>query len=254
MEVLIAQDSDQNNAAAAMHVKVGFMSDPIDFPGIAHFCEHMLFLGTKKYPTVGEFDKFLAANNGMSNAYTTMNATCFYFSVANQGFYEALDRFAQFFVMPLFNADYVQREVKAVDSEHKKNLENDPYRVFRLYCHSACPAHPLHKFNCGNYDTLMGNAEAMGVSLRDQLLDFYSRYYSSDIMKLSIVASQPLDTLTEWVASMFYPVVSKGQTVPIPSTIPFGPDEVAVAFRFKTVRKMYWTWITFPIPESKHLY
>jgi predicted Zn-dependent peptidase len=24
------------------------MKDPIELPGLAHFCEHMLFLGTKK--------------------------------------------------------------------------------------------------------------------------------------------------------------------------------------------------------------
>ena len=33
------------------------MSDPDELPGLAHFCEHMLFLGTKKYPEENEYSK-----------------------------------------------------------------------------------------------------------------------------------------------------------------------------------------------------
>eukprot|EP00955_Chlamydomonas_euryale_P119016 366570-Chlamydomonas_euryale.AAC.5 len=33
-------------------VNVGSMSDPDDFPGLAHFCEHMLFYASEKYPEV----------------------------------------------------------------------------------------------------------------------------------------------------------------------------------------------------------
>ena len=38
-----------------MDVNVGQFSDPVDVPGLAHFCEHMLFLGTEKYPNENEY-------------------------------------------------------------------------------------------------------------------------------------------------------------------------------------------------------
>ena len=42
----------------------------VDVEGLAHFNEHMLFLGTKKYPKEDSFEEFLSANGGASNAYT----------------------------------------------------------------------------------------------------------------------------------------------------------------------------------------
>ena len=44
----------------------------------------------------------------------------------------ALDRFAQFFIAPLFNESGTERELLAVDSEHKKNLQSDNWRIHQL--------------------------------------------------------------------------------------------------------------------------
>lgn len=48
LRVLLCSDTSTNEAAVAMDVHVGATSDPVDVPGLAHFNEHMLFLGTKK--------------------------------------------------------------------------------------------------------------------------------------------------------------------------------------------------------------
>jgi insulysin len=68
------------------------MSDPKDLPGLAHFCEHMLFLGTIKYPEENDFDKYLAENGGWSNAYTARDHTNYYFDVSPHQLRGALDR------------------------------------------------------------------------------------------------------------------------------------------------------------------
>jgi len=47
-----------------MDVHVGHFSDPDGIPGLAHFCEHMLFLGTKKYPDEASYSNFLSAHGG----------------------------------------------------------------------------------------------------------------------------------------------------------------------------------------------
>lgn len=87
--------------------------------------EHLLFMGTKKFPQENEYQQYLSTNNGMSNAYTAMTSTNYYFDVAPDALEGALDRFSGFFIEPLFNEDCTEREIKAVDSEHKKNLQND---------------------------------------------------------------------------------------------------------------------------------
>ena len=100
-----------------------YMSDPRDVPGLAHFLEHMLFLGTEKYPDENEYDKFLSQHGGACNAYTDNEHTNFYFDVTPQHLEGALDRFAQFFLAPLFTETATDREMKAVDSENSKNLD-----------------------------------------------------------------------------------------------------------------------------------
>lgn len=50
MKVLLVSDPTTERSAASLSVGVGHMSDPDDVPGLAHFLEHMLFLGTEKYP------------------------------------------------------------------------------------------------------------------------------------------------------------------------------------------------------------
>jgi secreted Zn-dependent insulinase-like peptidase len=50
LKVLLVHDSEADRASATMDVNVGSLSDPPNLPGCAHFCEHMLFLGTEKYP------------------------------------------------------------------------------------------------------------------------------------------------------------------------------------------------------------
>eukprot|EP00434_Breviolum_minutum_P034884 symbB.v1.2.030880.t1/scaffold3459.1/size56318/3 len=68
--------------AMAMAVRAGSYDDPRDLPGLAHFCEHMLFLGTKKYPEPSGFDQFMTKYGGSNNAYTSSEATV-YFAAAS---------------------------------------------------------------------------------------------------------------------------------------------------------------------------
>ena len=57
--MLLISDSETDKSSAALDVHVGHLSDPWELPGLAHFCEHMLFLGTTKYPEENEYNKFL---------------------------------------------------------------------------------------------------------------------------------------------------------------------------------------------------
>jgi hypothetical protein len=127
LRVLLTSDAKADTAAAALNVHVGHNSDPDSIPGLAHFCEHMLFLGTARYPTEGELETYLSRNAGRSNAFTGNEETCYHFTVRQDALQGALERFSQFFVAPLFSASGVEREINAVNSEHAKNLNTDRY-------------------------------------------------------------------------------------------------------------------------------
>ena len=82
LPVLLVSDPVANRAAACMSVGVGYYSDPPEIPGLAHFLEHMLFNGNRKYPLEGAFDDFLSTHRGSTNAETGEETTNFYFDVS----------------------------------------------------------------------------------------------------------------------------------------------------------------------------
>ncbi len=85
----------------------------------------MLFLGSKKYPKEDEYKQYIETHAGQCNAYTSYMDTNYMFEVSNDGIEGALDRFAQFFISPLFTEDCVQREMKAIDSENTRYMNID---------------------------------------------------------------------------------------------------------------------------------
>ncbi|KAJ2747233.1 metalloprotease, partial [Coemansia sp. BCRC 34301] len=134
----------------------------------------MIHLGTTKYPDEKEYKAFLAKNGGKSNAYTAFAETNYHFSVSNDALEGAIDRFAQFFILPLFNTDCVDRELKAVDSEYKVNSQKDSRRIYQLEARTANPAHPFSGFPTGNIQTLRDVAKDLGLDLHEELIKFYN--------------------------------------------------------------------------------
>ena len=66
MRVLLVSDPETDKAAAALSVYRGSFHEPENRPGLAHFLEHMLFIGTEKYPKVDSFQQYITANGGCS--------------------------------------------------------------------------------------------------------------------------------------------------------------------------------------------
>lgn len=199
LKVILVSDPDLNISSASIAIDAGSYNDPEEVQGLAHFLEHMLFLGTEKYPDEGEYTEYLAQNGGYSNAYTAGDHTNYHFEVYPVAFEGALDRFAQFFIAPLFTAEFTERERNAVDSEFEKNLENDAWRGFRMFAIHTREGHPENSFNIGNHDSLAN-------ATRDQLIDFYDRYYSANQMALSLVSTHSLDRMETWVHEKFGPI------------------------------------------------
>ena len=97
-------------AACALCVGVGSLCDPPQLDGLAHFTEHMVFMGTERYPDENEWAAFLAKRGGEDNGETDAETTLFYFDVHPSYLRAALERFGQFFAAPLFNFNSAQRE------------------------------------------------------------------------------------------------------------------------------------------------
>lgn len=235
LEVLLIHEAGTDKASAALDVNVGSFSDADDMPGIAHAVEHLLFMGTQKYPEENAYNKYLTQHGGHSNAFTASTSTNYYFELSypsstptssqtttpnasqihlpqsdnDSPLLGALDRFGQFFIGPLFLEDTVDREIKAVDSENKKNLQSDTWRLHQLNKALANPQHPYCHFSTGSWKTLHDDPIARGVKIRDEFMKFHSTHYSANRMKLVVLGRESLDTLQGWVTDIFSEVPNK---------------------------------------------
>uniref|UniRef100_A0A673C557 Nardilysin-like n=1 Tax=Sphaeramia orbicularis TaxID=375764 RepID=A0A673C557_9TELE len=250
---------DEENAGkkkkAALCISVGSFSDPDDLPGLAHFLEHMVFMGSEKYPAENGFDAFLKKHGGSDNASTDCERTIFQFDVQRKYFREALDRWAQFFICPLMIEDAIDREVEAVDSEYQLARPSDSHRKEMLFGSLAKPGHPMSKFCWGNAQTLKHEPRDKQINTYQRLRDFWKRYYSAHYMTLAVQSKESLDTLEQWVREIFIKVPNNGEPRPDFSHLqqPFDTPAFNKLYRVVPVRKVHALTISWAVPpQGKH--
>ncbi|KAJ3676945.1 hypothetical protein LUZ60_002669 [Juncus effusus] len=214
--------SSTKQAAAAMCVKMGSISDPPNAHGLAHFLEHMLFMGSSEFPDENEYASYLSKHGGSSNAFTEWEYTCYYFDINREFLHGALKRFSQFFISPLIKEDALEREVLAVDSEFNQVLQDDSCRLSQLQCHTSSPNHPFNKFSWGNKKSLY-EAMGHGVNMREQVLKMFNENYHAGIMNLVIIGGEPLDVLEKWAVELFSKVKSGPRMKIINTEIKYSP-------------------------------
>ncbi|MBB3045807.1 secreted Zn-dependent insulinase-like peptidase [Litorivivens lipolytica] len=250
LQVVLISDPSIDKAAAALDINVGSRHDPRDRQGLAHFLEHMLFLGTEKYPDAGEYQSFISSHGGSHNAYTSFEHTNYFFDIGAAHLDEALDRFAQFFSAPLFNAEFVGREVNAVNSEYQARIQNDYRRALDVFKELANSDHPFTKFTVGNLSTLLGGRGE--EALRQDLLDFYEDHYSANRMGLVVIGRENLDELQAMVVDRFSEIENRklsDSEIKVPLV-----EETPLRFELKPRREMRELSVSFELPDVRAQY
>lgn len=251
LRVLLISDSTAEKSAAALNVHVGSHQNPKARPGLAHFLEHMLFLGTEKYPAANEYQDFISQHGGSNNAYTAEENTNYFFDIEHASFEPALDRFAQFFIAPLFDANYVDHEKNAVNAEYLAKINDDERREWDVYRGMFNPEHPAANFSVGSLDSL---ADLDGHSIRDDLLAFYQQYYSANLMTLVVLSNRKLDELQKTVESRFILVPNKNRSINSNYPSLFLPKSLPASISIKPVKELRQLTLAFPVPDYSDKY
>ncbi|KAH8339171.1 hypothetical protein KR074_006440, partial [Drosophila pseudoananassae] len=254
LKVLLISDPKTDVSAAALSVQVGHMSDPTNLPGLAHFCEHMLFLGTEKYPHENGYTTYLSQSGGSSNAATYPLMTKYHFHVAPDKLDGALDRFAQFFIAPLFTPSATEREINAVNSEHEKNLPSDLWRIKQVSRHLAKPDHAYSKFGSGNKSTLSEIPKSKDIDVRDELLKFHKQWYSANIMCLAVIGKESLDELETMVMEKFSEIENKNVDVPDWPRHPYAEDRYGQKVKIVPIKDIRSLTISFTTDDLTEFY
>ncbi|XP_066480486.1 nardilysin-like [Tiliqua scincoides] len=247
--------STEKQSAAALAICIGSFCDPDDLPGLAHFLEHMVFMGSRKYPDENGFDTFLKKHGGSDNATTDTEQTVFHFDIQKKYFKEALDRWAQFFIHPLMIKDAIGREVEAIDSEFQISRPSDANRRELVLGSLAKPGHPLRKFFWGNADTLKYQPAKNKIDVYARLRNFWIRHYSAHYMNLVIQSRETLDTLQKWVTEIFSEIPNNNLPRPTFDHLskPFDTPEFHKLYKVIPVNEINSLSISWALPpQDKH--
>ncbi|XP_023307917.2 nardilysin-like [Lucilia cuprina] len=181
-------------------VDVGAFSQPENCQGLAHFLEHMIFMGSKKYPKENSFDTHINKYGGSNNACTDAENTLFYFEVDEKHLDSSMDCFAAQLKEPLLKEDSMTRERQAVESEFQLVLNNSMIRCKQFIQSLANENYPHKNFIWGNMKSLKEESDA---ELHRNLHEFYKRHYSSHRMYACIQSCLPLEKLEELAVKHF---------------------------------------------------
>lgn len=223
MEVLLASDPGLTQVSASLTVGVGQYQDPVAQQGLAHYLEHMIFMGSEQYPEPNSLRSLVETNNGVLNAMTYAQKTSFYFRIASEQFATALSMLSNAIQAPLLSKTFAEKEIKAVDAEWKLLKQNNVFSISRANAMTASDKHPMRKMGIGNLTTLKNKKNS---NLHAELKQFHQKYYSANIMKLALVGNQDLSALKKLAVKYFSTMVNKKIVRPTTSELFFRDEHL----------------------------
>lgn len=188
--------------------------------------QHMIFMGSHKYPKENEYDSFVSSNGGVCNAYTEGEYTVYHFDVNHSALPHALDLFAHCIFSPLLRQEAVDREIKAIQNEFKLAVLDDDSRLQQVLSHQVRADHVLHKFSWGNEASLRQTPESRGVDAYAKLVEFYNQFYKGQAssMTLCVVSGRSLDEMEALTRSTFaeanFTAASPSASTPVSAPAP----------------------------------
>lgn len=187
IKTILVEDKLIDKTIVCVAVNAGSLANPKNYQGLAHFLEHMLFLGSKKYKEENHYEKTVKKFGGSSNAYTDHYQTVYYFSAFNDGIKEIMDVFSRFFIDPLFNPDAVNREINAVNNEHLKNINSDGWRQYQVLKNIARKEGEYNTFPTGSLESLKKD------NLREKMIEFWEKYYVSKNISITMISNKKVE-------------------------------------------------------------
>ena len=177
--------------AAVLRVAAGSHDVPLAWPGLAHFLEHLLFLGTERFPTDEGLMTYVQRHGGQVNASTRERTTDFFFELPVSTFAGGLERLADMLTHPRLALEDQLREREVLHAEFVAWSQDAKAQQHVALLEGLAADHPLRGFHAGNRDSLPVERETFQQALRE----FHAQFYQSGQMTLSLAGPQPLEAL-----------------------------------------------------------
>ncbi len=177
--VIIKEVHDNPIVIIDTWIKTGSINETDDNNGVAHFLEHLFFKGTSKHPSK-EFDTILESKGAVTNAATSKDFTHYYILIPSQYFDLALDLHSDMLLNPLIPRKELEKERKVVLEEIAKNNDKPTTTLYKNMIKGFYKTHPYKR-------DVIGTKEVIETISREQILDFYNKWYIPQNMTTVII-------------------------------------------------------------------
>ncbi|MHC8312440.1 pyrroloquinoline quinone biosynthesis protein PqqF [Pseudomonas sp. GT1P32] len=222
LRVTLRHAPNLKRCAAALRVAAGSHDVPLAWPGLAHFLEHLLFLGTERFPAEQGLMAYVQGHGGQVNARTSERTTDFFFELPPQVFNGGLQRLSDMLAHPRMNLDDQLREREVLHAEFVAWSQDPTAQQQLALFDGLSPTHPLRGFHAGNRDSL----PVQQPEFQQALQDFHQRFYQTGQMTLSLAGPQSIEELKQ-MALKFGAVISVGENLPQQAPVPLMESPVA---------------------------
>ncbi len=160
-------------------IKTGSINENDQNNGVSHFLEHLFFKGTTNHAP-GEFDKILETKGAVTNAATSKDFTHYYITIPSKDFDLAMEMHSDMLLHPLIPRKELEKERKVVIEEIMKDANSPNTLVYDNLVNMLYTQHPYKR-------KVIGKADIISTIHRDQILDYYNKFYAPSNMVTVIV-------------------------------------------------------------------
>jgi len=165
------------SSSLGIWIKTGGRYESAENKGIAHFLEHLLFKGTKKY-SCRQIKEEIEGKGGHLNGFTSEELTCYLVKLPSQYLNLALEILADMVLNPLLKDQDIEKERSVILEEIKMYKDQPQSYVYELLDALLWPNQALG-------EPVIGTFDSVNKIKREDLLKFKENYYQPQNMIIS---------------------------------------------------------------------
>lgn len=196
LRLLTTHMPGMRSASIVFFFTVGSRYEENALAGISHFIEHMLFKGTRRYPTARLISETIEGVGGIFNASTGKELTSYIARVPSEHVSIVMDVLADMIRQPLFDPAEIEKE-RGVILEELSSTRDDPQEwVSLLIEQTMWPGLPLGRDDAGLEETV-------AQLQREQMLSYLDEYYRPNSLVISVAGNIDQTQIIDLTESLF---------------------------------------------------
>mgnify|MGYP001156808453 CR=1 FL=1 len=200
LRVITAPIRNAYSVSISFLVGAGSRNENNELAGGNHFLEHLLFKGTRNWPSAQIISEAIEGVGGVMNASTDKEMTVYWSKIAQPHFNTAFDVLTDMFINPLLDESEMNKEREVINEELRMTNDYPSYQVELLIDEMLWPGQPMGR-------DVGGTLESVSQIKRNDLVDLMSSHYTPNNVVIAVagnvdhsrIVNNLLETTKEWL-------------------------------------------------------